>query len=69
MIEALRNIEWTGTRGTITFSDEPGFTFQQWVEIPYVTYQLTEVNQDLADAPLVQAPGMELDTSKLIAGQ
>jgi branched-chain amino acid transport system substrate-binding protein len=69
MIEALRGIEWTGTRGTITFSGAPGFTFQQWVEIPYVTYQLTEVNQDLADAPLVQAPGMELDTSKLMAGQ
>jgi branched-chain amino acid transport system substrate-binding protein len=65
MAKALRGMKYTGARGTIEFSQEPGFTFQQWVEVPYVTYQLTEVNQKIGDAPLVQAPGMPLDPTKL----
>lgn len=65
MIDALRSIEWTGTRGTVTFSQEPGNTYQQWVEIPFVTYQLTEEGQPVSEAPLVQSPTMKLDTSKL----
>ena len=65
MNKALRGMKYTGARGTIEFSQEPGFTFQQWVEVPYVTYQLTEVNQKIGDAPLVQAPGMPLDPAKL----
>jgi branched-chain amino acid transport system substrate-binding protein len=65
MIDALRNLEWTGTRGTVTFSQEPGNTYQQWVEIPFVTYQLTEEGQPVSEAPLVQSPTMKLDTSKL----
>ncbi|WP_046864826.1 ABC transporter substrate-binding protein [Microvirga massiliensis] len=65
MIQALKDTKYTGTRGTIEFSQKPGYTFQQWVEIPYVTYQLTEVKQPLSKAPLVQEPGKPLDTSKL----
>jgi branched-chain amino acid transport system substrate-binding protein len=68
MIEALRNIEWIGTRGTITFNTEEGNTFQQWVEVPYVTYQLTERGQPVADAPLIQSPSMELDPSNVQRG-
>lgn len=66
VIKTLQQIEWTGTRGTVTFSSKPGYTFQQWVEVPYVTYQLTETGQAIADAPLVQGPGMELDPKKLM---
>ncbi len=66
MMAALRDMEYTGTRGTIVFSQEPGFSFQQWVDIPFVTYQLTELNQAISDAPLIQAPGMELDVSRLM---
>lgn len=65
MIAALRDIEWTGTRGTVTFSQEPGYTYQQWVEVPFVTYQLTEEGQPVSEAPLVQSPSMRLDPSKL----
>jgi branched-chain amino acid transport system substrate-binding protein len=65
MIAALRDIEWTGTRGTVTFSQEPGYTYQQWVEVPFVTYQLTEEGQPVSEAPLVQSPTMRLDPSKL----
>lgn len=66
IIKTLQDIKWTGTRGTITFSSKPGYTFQQWVEVPYVTYQLTKTGQDIGDAPLIQARGKKLDRSKLV---
>lgn len=66
VIDALRKTKWTGTRGEITFNLEEGNTYQQWLGVPYVTYQLTEKNQPIADAPLLETPGMELDPSKLM---
>jgi hypothetical protein len=35
------------------------------VDIPYVTYQITAVDQPLAKTVLVQAPGQPIDVSKL----
>ncbi|MCS7133623.1 MAG: ABC transporter substrate-binding protein [Candidatus Caldarchaeum sp.] len=34
VIDALRNISFEGTRGTIKFAQERGIYFQQWKEIP-----------------------------------
>ena len=65
MIKALEGIDYTGTRGRITFSKEPGYKYHQWLDVPYVTFQLTEVNQKIEDAPLVQQPGQPFDASKL----
>lgn len=65
IIEALRNIEFEGTRGKFSFSKEPGYTFQQWVDIPYVTYQLTEVNQPLSQTTLIQVPGEPLHIDRI----
>ncbi len=62
----MQTIKFTGARGTITFSKEPGYAFQQWIEVPFVTYQLTETGQPVSKAPLVQGPGMSLDTTKLV---
>ncbi len=62
---ALRKIKFTGTRGTFSFGDKPGITFQQWVDIPYVNYQFTAVNQKVGDANLIQGPGQPLDVKKL----
>jgi hypothetical protein len=63
MIEWLQQAEVPGTRGTITFSDEPGPLFQQWVDTPYVTYQVTELDQKLEETTLISAPdlGVQLD--------
>jgi len=58
-------MKFTGTRGTFQFSDKPGFSFQQWVDIPYVNYQLTAVNQKVSDSNLIQGPGQPLDVNKL----
>ena len=66
MIKALENMKWEGTRGTITFSSKPGYTYHQWVEIPYVTFQITAVKQPVADTTLVQNPGEPIDASKLV---
>lgn len=66
MIEAMKSMNFEGIRGTFQFSQEPGYSFQQWVDIPYVTYQLTEINQPLSETVLIQASGQELQTDKLI---
>ncbi|HET9577635.1 MAG TPA: ABC transporter substrate-binding protein [Usitatibacter sp.] len=62
---ALRTMKFTGVRGTFQFSDKPGYTFQQWVDIPYVNYQLTAVNQKVSESNLIQGPGQPLDVNKL----
>ncbi|HET6598858.1 MAG TPA: ABC transporter substrate-binding protein [Burkholderiaceae bacterium] len=65
MIQALEKMEFTGTRGTFRFSEEKGYKYHQWVEVPYVNYQLTEVNQPVSKSVLVQGPGEPLAVSKL----
>jgi branched-chain amino acid transport system substrate-binding protein len=64
--KALRTIKFTGTRGTFSFGEKPGNTFQQWVDIPYVNYQLTAVNQPISASNLIQGPGQKLDVGKLL---
>lgn len=65
IIATLQKIKFTGVRGPLAFSKEPGITFQQWADIPYVNYQLTEVNQPVSKSNLIQGPGQALDVSKL----
>ncbi len=66
IIKALQTSTFDGVRGTFKFSEKPGITYQQWVDVPYVAYQITEVNQPLNKTTLVQAPGQGFDASKLI---
>ena len=63
--KALRTMKFSGTRGTFQFTEKKGNTYQQWADIPYVNYQLTAVNQPVADSNLIQGPGQKLDVSKL----
>ena len=65
MIKALEAIKWEGTRGVVTFSTEAGYKYHQWIDIPYITFQITAVKQPIADTRLVQEPGQPLDVSKL----
>ena len=64
--KALQSINFSGVRGPLQFSKEPGYTFQQWVDIPYVNYQLTEVNQPVSKSNLIQGPGQPLAVNKLV---
>jgi branched-chain amino acid transport system substrate-binding protein len=65
LIKALDATKFTGTRGEITFSKDKGYSFNQWLEVPFVTFQLTAVNQKVADSVLVSQPGHPLDPAKL----
>lgn len=65
IIKTLQTMKFEGVRGTVQFSQQPGFTYQQWVDIPYVNYQLTEVNQPVSKTTLIQGPGQPLNVGKL----
>jgi branched-chain amino acid transport system substrate-binding protein len=66
LIKALEGMKWTGARGTIAFSTEKsGYKYHQWLDVPYVTFQLTAVKQPIADAKLVQEAGQALDVAKI----
>jgi branched-chain amino acid transport system substrate-binding protein len=65
VIKALEATDFTGTRGTVTFSRDPGYKFHQWLEVPYVTYQLTEENQKIGDATLLEEPGVPFDKARV----
>lgn len=66
MIKALQATDWVGSRGEITFDETKGNTYQQWVGMPTVTYQITAKDQAIADAPLLEEPGHPLDPSKVV---
>ena len=65
IVAALQGIKFSGVRGPFSFSKEPGYAFQQWVDIPYVNYQLTEAGQPVSKSNLIQGPGQKLDVGKL----
>jgi branched-chain amino acid transport system substrate-binding protein len=65
MIKALEDTKLVGTRGEVTFSKEGGYKNHQWLEVPYVTFQLTEIDQKVSNSVLVEEPGKPLDPSKL----
>jgi branched-chain amino acid transport system substrate-binding protein len=62
---ALQSIKFSGVRGPLQFDKAPGITYQQWADIPYVNYQLTEVNQPVSKSNLIQGPGQPLAIGKL----
>jgi branched-chain amino acid transport system substrate-binding protein len=66
VIKALRETRFEGAQGVVTFSQEKGVYFQQWKDIPFVTYQLTAKGQQLPDTLLVQGPGQEPALDKLM---
>ena len=63
--KALQSIKFSGVRGPLSFGKESGIGYQQWVDIPYVTFQLTDVNQPISKSNLVQGPGQKLAVGKL----
>jgi ABC-type branched-subunit amino acid transport system substrate-binding protein len=65
MIKALEAMTFSGVRGTFKFSEEPGITYHQWADIPYVTYQFTEVGEPVSKTTLVQGPNLPLALNKL----
>ena len=65
ILDVMRKSKFEGARGLMTFDTFPGVSYQQWAAIPYVNYQLTDVNQAVGKTTLLQGPGLPLNTSKI----
>jgi branched-chain amino acid transport system substrate-binding protein len=65
IVNALQTMKFEGARGAFQFGHEAGYGFQQWVDIPYVIYETTEVNQPISKTILLKTPGAPLDVNKL----
>ncbi len=63
--KALQTMSYSGVRGPFQFGKDAGVGFQQWVDIPYVNFQLTDVNQPVSKSNLIQGPGIPLAVGKL----
>jgi branched-chain amino acid transport system substrate-binding protein len=66
VIATLQGIELEGARGVITFASEPGILYQQWVDTPYVTFQVTDLDQELEETVFVSAPGVPVRIDALV---
>jgi branched-chain amino acid transport system substrate-binding protein len=64
--KALESLKWTGTRGKIAFSSEKeDDKYHQWLDVPFVTVQITAAKQPLGATNLVQDPGQPLDLERV----
>ncbi len=65
--EALRNLNWEGTRGTIAFpqTTEPAWAFQQWPDVPIFVIQYDAPNQTPTDAQILW-PRSEATTDEIV---
>ncbi|MHB1121998.1 MAG: ABC transporter substrate-binding protein [Ramlibacter sp.] len=66
LAQALRTMKFDSLRGIGNFSTKPGYSFQQWLDIPYVNYQLTAIKQPVGQTVLIQAPGRKFDAGKIV---
>jgi len=65
--EALRDLNWEGTRGTIYFpaKTEPAWAFQQWPEVPIFVIQYDQPDQ-LPEEAQILWPRSQATTDKLL---
>jgi branched-chain amino acid transport system substrate-binding protein len=66
LIKAMQTMKFESIRSISNFSTKPGYSFQQWLDIPYVNYELTAEKQPIAQTVLIQAPGQKFDPSKIV---
>lgn len=66
LIKAMQTMKFESIRGISDFSSKPGYGFQQWLEIPFVNYELTAEKQPVAQTVLIQAPGQKFDPAKIV---
>src|SRR5205085_4643316 len=41
LVAAMHSMKFESIRGISNFSTQPGYSFQQWLDMPFVTYELT----------------------------
>ncbi len=66
LVKAMQTMKFESLRGVSNFSTTPGYGFQQWLDIPFVNYELTAEKQPIAQTVLIQAPGQKFDPSKIV---
>lgn len=66
LAQAMRTMKFDSLRGIGNFSTKPGYSFQQWLDIPYVNYELTAIKQPVGQTVLIQAPGQKFDATKIV---
>ena len=65
LIKAMQTMKFNSIRGITNFSMEPGYKYQQWLDIPYVNYQVTAERQPITETNLIQAPGAAFNAAKI----
>lgn len=65
LIKAMQTMKFNSIRGISNFSMEPGYKYQQWLDIPYVNYQVTAERQPITETNLIQAPGAAFNAAKI----
>jgi ABC-type branched-subunit amino acid transport system substrate-binding protein len=66
LVKAMQTMKFVSLRGISSFSTTPGYSSQQWLEIPFVNYELTAEKQPIAQTVMIQAPGQKFDPSKIV---
>jgi len=66
LIKTMENMKFEGTRGRFRISKAAGVTYHQMMDIPSVTYQITDINQPIGKTLLIEGPGVPLSTAKLL---
>jgi ABC-type branched-subunit amino acid transport system substrate-binding protein len=66
LTKAMQTMKFESIRGISNFSTQPGFGYQQWLDMPYVNYELTAEKQPVGQTVLIQAPGQKFDPSKIV---
>jgi branched-chain amino acid transport system substrate-binding protein len=66
LVKAMQTMKFDSIRGISNFSTKPGYSFQQWLDIPYVNYELTAEKQPVGQTTLIQAPGQKFDPTKIV---
>lgn len=66
LIKAMQTMKFESIRGISNFSTKPGYSFQQWLEIPFVNYEMTAEKQPVGQTVLIQAPGQKFDPAKIV---
>jgi ABC-type branched-subunit amino acid transport system substrate-binding protein len=66
LIKAMQTMKFDSLRGIANFSTQQGYAYNQWLDIPYVNYELTAEKQPVAQTVLLQAPGQKFDPAKIV---
>ena len=66
LLKAMQAMKFDSLRGVSNFSTAAGYGFQQWLDIPFVIYELTAEKQPIAQTVMIQSPGQKFDPSKIV---